>query len=173
MSANVDFRTLTLMDALDLAILIEDEAKDRYEELAAQMDVHHTGEAADFFRFMVENETKHGETLRQRRKSSFGDAASRVSSSMVFDVEAPGYEEVRAFMTPRQALEVALHAERKAFTFFESALAALPAGEVRSLLAELRDEEREHEAMVLAQIAKLPADSPVSVADYEDEPAAQ
>ena len=33
----IDFNTLSLQDALDLAILIEEEAKDRYEELAAEL----------------------------------------------------------------------------------------------------------------------------------------
>ena len=36
----IDFQTLSLMDALDLAILIEDEAQERYEDFAAQMDQH-------------------------------------------------------------------------------------------------------------------------------------
>ena len=34
---------------------------------------------------------------------------------MIFDVEAPDYDEARAFMTPRQALEAALRAEKKAW----------------------------------------------------------
>ena len=32
----IDFRALSLKDALDLAVLIEQEAEERYEEFAAQ-----------------------------------------------------------------------------------------------------------------------------------------
>ena len=59
MSKIVDFASLDLKDALDLAIMIEDEARERYEEFAEQMEAHHTPEAARFFRFMSSNEEKH------------------------------------------------------------------------------------------------------------------
>ena len=59
----IDLAALSLMDALDLAILVEDEARERYEEFAFQMEQHRTPEAAKFFRYMVENESKHGDEL--------------------------------------------------------------------------------------------------------------
>ena len=40
-TAKIDFAMLSLRDALDLGILIEEEARERYEELAAQMDDRH------------------------------------------------------------------------------------------------------------------------------------
>ena len=45
----IDFSQLSAQDALDLAILIEEEAEERYQEFAHQMDVHHTPDAAGFF----------------------------------------------------------------------------------------------------------------------------
>ncbi|HET9315886.1 MAG TPA: ferritin family protein, partial [Vicinamibacteria bacterium] len=71
---NIDLSGLSLKDALDLATLIEEEAHERYLELADQMEKHRTPEAARFFRFMAENEAKHGAELAQRRVSLFGDA---------------------------------------------------------------------------------------------------
>src|SRR5664279_4105998 len=62
----IDFANLSLKDALDLAILVEDEAQERYEDFAAQMEQHRTPEAAKFFRYMVENEAKHGRELQTR-----------------------------------------------------------------------------------------------------------
>ena len=169
----LDLATLSLMDALDLAILIEDEARERYEEFAAQMDQHRTPEAARFFRFMAQNEAKHGETLSARRRELFGDATRIVSGSALFDVEAPDYDEARAFMTPRQAMGSALRSERKARTFFEEALPAVKDEEVRRLFQELREEEVEHEALVKAELAKLPPDPPVDEEDFVDAPAPQ
>src|SRR5512135_265055 len=109
----IDYKTLSLRDALDLAILIEEEAEERYTEFAAQMKLHHTPEAESFFRFMAGNEAKHGEQLSLHRTSLFGTEPRAVSRAMLWDVEAPEYDEVRASMTPRQALEVALRAEQK------------------------------------------------------------
>ena len=62
----IDFATLTLKDALDLAIRIEEEAYERYGELADQMDLHDTPDAAHFFRFMMANEEKHRAELTER-----------------------------------------------------------------------------------------------------------
>src|SRR5512141_3300664 len=111
----LDLTGLDLRDALDLAVLVEEEAKERYEELAAQMENQHTFEAAAFFHAMVKNESKHGEDLAARRKTLFGDAPRRVDRSLLWDVEAPAYETVRAFMTLREALLVALESEVKAY----------------------------------------------------------
>ena len=52
-----------------LAIIIEEEAKDRYEEFVDQMVKHHTPEAEEFFRTMVVNESKHEAELTSRRIS--------------------------------------------------------------------------------------------------------
>ena len=73
----IEFSTLSLKDALDLAILIEDEARERYEEFVDQLELHHTAEAAAFFRQMAANETKHGAELSERGKARFGDVRVR------------------------------------------------------------------------------------------------
>jgi rubrerythrin len=169
----IDYTTLSLRDALDLAILIEEEAKDRYEEIAAQMEAHHTAEAGAFFRRMVENEAKHGAQLAARRGALFGNLPRAVTRAALWDVEAPDYDEVRAFMTRRQALEVALRAEQKAHAFFVAALPNIVDPQVKKLFEELRDEEVEHQRLVEAELAQLPPDSTLDLADVEDEPVAQ
>ena len=169
----LDLTGLDLRDALDLAILVEEEAKDRYEELAAQMENQDTLEAAAFFHLMVTNETKHGEELAARRKALFGDAPRRVDRSLLWDVEAPAYETVRAFMTLREALVVALDAEVKAYNFFCEALKLPVAEPVRKLFDELKQEEVLHQELVNQQLSRLPPDSGPAQEDYADEPVAQ
>ena len=66
MTKQLDLTKLDLMDALDLAILIEQEAMERYEELTAVMREHRTEEAASFFHFMAKAEAKHGADLLNR-----------------------------------------------------------------------------------------------------------
>ena len=173
MSIDIDFADLTIKDALDLGILIEEEAKDRYQELADNLDVHNTGEAAQFFRFMVTCEAKHGEELQEKRRELFGEEPSSVDRSVLWDVEAPGYESTKTFMTLRDALEVAMAAERKAFEFFDGALVEVTDSEVRELFTVLRQEEVEHMEMVREQMKKVPAGDGFDPADFADEPVAQ
>jgi erythrin-vacuolar iron transport family protein len=169
----LDFSKLSLQDALDLAILIEDEARERYEEFAENLKVHHTPDAATFFVTMAGNEAKHGTDLLYRRQALFADAPTRVSRDMLWDVEAPGYDRPRMFMTARQAMEVALESEVKAHDFFDAALAFVDDPEVRILFEELREEETEHQQLVRAVMAKLPADDGSAVAFDPDEPVGQ
>lgn len=169
----IDFSKLSLMDALDLAVLVEEEAQERYEDFAAQMDRHRTPEAAQFFRYMAENEAKHGRELAVRRLAKFSDQPRLVNPGMIFDIEAPDFDAARAFMSPRKAMEAALASEIKAHAFFVAALPVIKDAEVRALFEELRDEEVEHQDLVKAELAKLPPDSGLSDEDFVDEPAAQ
>jgi rubrerythrin len=170
MAATIDFAALDLQDALDLAILVEEEAHERYLELADQMQQHHTPEAATFFATMARNEERHGAELRARRHSLFGDTPRRVKRSQVWDVEAPDYDQVRAFMSARQAMETALESEKKAHAFFVGAIPHLKDPEVKRLFQELRDEEVQHQDLVRAAMRALPPESKGDAGDYEDEP---
>jgi rubrerythrin len=173
MAQPIDFAALTLQDALDLAILVEDEAQERYLEFVDQMQKHHTKEAGDFFASMARNEQRHGDELRARRHALFGDAPSRMKRSMLWDVEAPDYDQPRAFMSARQAMTVALASETKAHEFFVRAIPGLSDPEVRRLFQELRDEEILHQSLVREAMRSLPATDEPDPGDYEDEPVAQ
>jgi rubrerythrin len=173
MAKGIDFAGLSLKDALDLAILIEDEARERYEEFVDQMEIHHTPEAAAFFRTMVGNEMKHGAELAIQRRALFREEPSIMDRSMLWDVEAPDYAEARAFMSVRQAMEVALQAEIKAHDFFAEALKYVVNPAVRKLFEELRGEELIHRDLVRKELANLPPDPGINPDDYADEPVAQ
>lgn len=172
-TAGIDFAHLCLRDALDLAVLIEEEARDRYDELADQMDVHHTPEAAEFFRKMSKNEEKHRAELAARRSILFQATPTEVTRNMLFDVEAPDYDEVRAFMTARQALAAALRSEQKAHAFFTETLPQLGDPDVKKLFRELLAEEAEHQRMVEQQLAAQPPDPTLPADDFSDEPVSQ
>jgi rubrerythrin len=168
----IDFETLSLRDALDLAVLIEEEARERYLEFAHQMDIHRNPEAASFFRFMAENEAKHGATLHERRTELFGSQPVAVTRSMLFDVEAPEYDEARSSMSVRQAMQAAMRSEVKAREFFAGALAQVRQADVRKLFESLRDEELEHEQLVKERLDALPPDSDMDPDAFADEPVA-
>ena len=166
MPVSIDFFTLELMDALDLAIIIEVEAWERYTYFAKQIGRRVPGDAASIFHLMAENEEKHGHQLSDRRQEMFGDAPLRVSGAAIFDVEAPESGAPRWNMSPLKAFELALASEEKAYRFYDEALEHVTDPDVRTLFAELRDEETEHVRMVKHAIEGLP---PGSELDRENE----
>ena len=153
----IDFRTLSLQDALDLAISVEEEAKERYDEFVRQVGGgRYTGDAADMFRLMAGYEEKHATQLVERRRELFGNAVRRVTKDQLDDVEAPDRGQPRVFMSARQAMEVALAAEEKARDFFEGALRVAADPKVKALFEELRAEEEEHVRLVRDRLSRLP-----------------
>ena len=173
MAHDLDFTSLSVKDALDLAVFIEQEAKERYDDFAAQMELHHTAGAARFFHHMSANELKHAQRIGERRAARFGDQPVTVDRNLLFDVEAPEFDRARAFMSVRQALEVALESETKAFEFYEGALAAVEDDDLQDLFAWLRDEEVGHQNMVRELMQRIPEDGPFDPDDFVDAPQAQ
>jgi len=156
MSTRLDLSKLSLMDALDLAKLIEMEAHHRYRMFASQLGRRGGDDPGTFFATMAENEAKHGQELEARRKALFGDVPARVTLDDLFDVEAPDMGAPRRSMSIVQAFEVGLAAEKKAYDFYDMALPGITDPEVRALFTELRDEETEHVELLREAMAKLP-----------------
>ena len=163
----IDFRTLDLKDALDLAISIEEEAKDRYDGFVQQVGGgRYAGDAADMFRLMSGYEAKHCDELRSRRRALFGNAPRGVTVEAIDDVEAPDRGKPRVFMSAHQAMQVALSSEEKARAFFDGALPHVADPHVKALFEELRRDEEDHIRLVRQRLDKLPPGP-----DLEDEDA--
>lgn len=152
----LDFKTLSLQDALDLAIAMEEEARARYDEFTHLVGGRYPGDAADMFRTMAGYEARHGADLAARRRALFGDTPARVTPALLDDAEAPDRGKPRVFMSARQALEVALASEQKAWDFFDGALREVAEPSVRTLFEELRAEEARHATMVRERLERLP-----------------
>ena len=170
MATRLDFATLSLMDALDLATLIEVEAYKRYTQFAERLGSSADDDAASVFQSMAVNESKHGEEIAERRLALFGSQKPNVTLDDVFDVEAPEFGAARRDLSPLEAYQVALSSERKAFDFYDRALRHVAEPTVKSLFEELREEEAEHVRMVEELIAKLPPSARVAPEDEDDHP---
>jgi rubrerythrin len=168
MPTRLDFSKISLMDALDLATLIEVEAHKRYTQFAERLGSRGTDDAGAVFESMAVNENKHGEQLTERRLALFGNVPPKVKLDDIFDVEAPDFGAPRWNMSTLQAYQVALSSEKKAFAFYDQALRYVDQPEIKALFEELRDEEAEHVRMVEEIIAKLP---PSAAIEDEDEDA--
>jgi rubrerythrin len=170
MAAKIDYSKLTLMDALDLAHLIEVEAFQRYTEFAKRLGSRDPNDAGSAFQSMAVNEKKHGDQLAERRLALFADTPSRVKLDDIFDVEAPDFGAPRWNMSQLQAFQVALSSEKKAFAFYDAVLPRVKQADVKALFKELRNEEAEHVAMIEAIIAKLPPSAAIELEDDDDDP---
>ena len=157
MSTRLDLSKLSLMDALDLAKLIEMEACHRYQMFATQLGRTGGYDAGAFFATMAENEAKHGQELEARRKTMFGDAPAQLTLDDLYDVEAPDMGAPHRGMSTLQAFEIGVAAEKKAYDFYDMALAGITDTDVRELFTELRDEEAEHVEMLRDAMTRLPS----------------
>jgi rubrerythrin len=157
----------------DVAIEVEEEARRRYLEFVDQMVLHHTEEAAAFFRKMAELERHHAERLRRRGAARVDNEPSPPPGIFqLVDVEAPEYERVRAFMTVQRAVEVALEAERKAYRFYDEAARQADDEELRTLFENLRVEEERHQRLVDQFRTTLPAEDEADPDNHVDDPRA-
>ena len=169
MPTRLEISELSLMDALDLATLIEVEARKRYQQFAERLGSR-GDDAGAVFESMAVNEAKHGEQLVERRLALFGETPPKVRLDDIFDVEAPDVGAPRWNMSAREAYRVALSSEEKAFAFYDQALRHVDQPDVKKLFEELREEEAEHVRMIKDILAKLPASAAVGLEDEDDYP---
>ena len=170
MSTRLDLSKITLMDALDLASLIELEAKKRYTDFAESLGSRGVDDAGAVFQSMAVNENKHCEEIAERRLALFGDTPAKVTLNDIFDVEAPDAGDVRWNMSVLKAYQLALYSEQKAFAFYDEALEYVDQPDVKALFEELRDEEAEHVGMLVKIIAKLPPSAEIELEDEDYDP---
>lgn len=140
------------------AIAIEREAAERYAELAERMADLGNEEVAALFGFLARAEARHLAELR-RRTDGVALPALCADYSWLHDgaPETVARELVFRLMTQRDALQIALLAEKRARAFFEHAVRIADDPAVRALAREMAAEEAEHIALVQELLARTPA----------------
>jgi rubrerythrin len=162
-----------LNDLLAVAYQIEIDAVDRYKLLADQMEIHNNPELAKVFRDLARAEGIHGEEIR--RMAGDFDVASHAREIAKFAGESPeeaDLGEAHYKMTPRHALQLSLVGEERALAYFTSIVETAKDPKVKTLAAELVEEEAEHVQLVHKLLRRYPQPSD-SWADDLDPPAAQ
>ncbi|UCE30205.1 MAG: ferritin family protein [Burkholderiales bacterium] len=132
------------------AIALENEAAERYRELADQMEAHHNEGAKRLFRWLAGLEAEHASEL-QRKAEGMTLPRLKPWEYRWVDEEAPesaSFDTVHYLMTARHALEVALTNERRAREFFERYAESAEHPEVKRLATEMAMDEAEHERYV-------------------------
>ena len=145
-------------ELLSYALAIEQEAAERYAELAEQMEVHNNPEVAELFHKLAAIEAKHVANV-----TAMGEGRELPSIPLweaqwggAESPEALAYDEVHYLMTPHHALSRALTGEQRAVAFFARMAENAEDEEVRRMALRLRDEEQEHVTLMEEWLARYP-----------------
>lgn len=148
MALEVDFSKMDGRDALDIAIVIEDEAQLAYEHLAEWVAGDGNTEAAEFFNRMAVREKRHKTEISERRKELYGDAPTRHDDDAPWQAEVPDYESLGREVSLADAFDVAMGAETRAHDFYAEAIDYIEDETVVELFEWLRKAEVEHQRML-------------------------
>lgn len=159
------FASLDDFEALHVAIFIEERNAALYEEFArrfAGFDDPESPAIAATFREMAEQERSHSTRLQERYRQLFGHQGCTLTDADVADVielpELPARDQpLPGRVTRRQALEVALAAERQARHYYAELAALTLDAPLRWLYRELANFERDHEEFLERKRATLRA----------------
>lgn len=154
MALVVDFSKMDGRDALDIAIVIEDEAQLAYEHLAEWVQSDGNTDAAEFFSRMAIREKRHKKEITERRKELFGDAPTRHDEDAPWQAEVPDYESLGRDVTLKEAFDVAMGAETRAHDFYAEAIDYIDDETVVELFDWLRKAEIEHQRMLTEEMAR-------------------
>ena len=139
------------------AIAIEREAAERYAELAERMADLGNHAVADLFGFLSRAEMQHLAALRRRTR---GVALPALDADYSWLGEGPAEtvarELVFRLMSQRDALQIALQAEKRARAFFEQVVRSAEDPALRALAREMAAEEAEHVALIERMLARTP-----------------
>ena len=163
-----------LNDLLAVAYQIEFDAVERYNLLADQMETHNNPELVKVFRDLARAEGIHGEEIR--RLAGDFDVAARAREIARFGRgDSPAEADLGSahyLMTPWHALQLSLAGEKRALAYFTSIVETAKDPKVKTLAAELVEEEAEHVNLVHRLLLRYPKPSE-NWADDLDPPVSQ
>ena len=134
----------TLPEFLAHAIAMEQEAADRYLELADMMEAHRNDEVATVFRDMVRFSEMHRDSIRDR---AAGIELPNIRSWQYrwrTPPEVGGEEAFDYMLEPYNALKYARGNELRSMKYYRSVAEEAKDAAVKHLAAEFAAEEREH-----------------------------
>jgi rubrerythrin len=140
------------------AIAIEREAAEHYAQFAERMDDLGNQAVAEIFDTLARFEGEHLEALQRRTE---GVALPQLDTTQFrwLGAEAPetaARELIFRLMTPRDALLIALGAEKRARAFFEHVLMTANDPALRDLAREMAADEAEHVILIERLLARTP-----------------
>ncbi len=144
------------------AIALEDEAAERYSDLADTMDTHNNGEVAALFRQMAEFSRRHADSVRERAVGV--EVPERKPWELMWSEpegpETAPVERTHYLMTPYHCLQLALHNERRGHAYYADQAAKAGDADVRRMAEEMAAEEAEHVRLLEEWVKTIPEPEP-------------
>ena len=157
----------TLPEFLAHAVAMEQEAADRYHELADMMEAHHNNAVSGVFRDMCRYSEMHRDSIVKRA----GAIELPKLRSWEYRWRTPpevGEEDGFDYlMEPYHALKYARGNEMRSMKYYRAVAAEAQDGELRRLAGEFADEEKEHVLALDRWIAQTPRPSMTFAEDPE------
>jgi len=152
------------------ALALEEEAAERYWELAEVMESHNNSEAAELFAKMAGIEQKHVDEIhKQIAERELTELPSAQYRWVGPDgPETTDFADLHYMMTPHQALSLALTNEKRARDYYRDIARESSDPEVIKLARDLAEEEREHVAWVELWLERFPQTE--EGWDHDDDP---
>jgi len=160
-----------LAEFLAHSLELESEARDRYEELAEAMALHHNDKVSQFFQRMALEARHHleevadlakGITLPELKAWEFNWPEAE-------SPETASYEAMHYRMSLRDAMTLALENERAAEGYYRAAANSSGCDKTVEIAGQFADEERSHAAELVRMLEELPADR-ANLREEDDEP---
>lgn len=142
------------------ALELENEAAQRYEELADSMEAHNNVEVAKLFRDLAGYSHKHAAEVKQIA-AEHGPVPKVAPWEFQWDSttespEAASFENAHYLMKPHHALKMALLSETQGNKYYASVAAETKDPEVARLAREFAEEEAGHVALVRKWLERYP-----------------
>jgi rubrerythrin len=139
------------------ALALENEAGERYDELAGMMEVHNNPEVTRLFKQMAEFSHLHAASVGKRAE---GHALPELKSwEYKWDAATPpevgDTADTHYLMTPHHAIKFALDNEIRGWEFYRRTAQTADDPEIRKLAKEFADEEAEHVDTLKRWLAKV------------------
>jgi len=136
----------SLSEFLAHAIAMEDEAAERYHELADMMEAHNNLDVAKLFRDMMHYSMLHRDSIKERSGSMELPKLRSWQYRWIAPTEVGDEDGFDYTMHPYHALEYARKNEAAAMNFYQTVAETTQEPEIRKLATDFAEEEREHTA---------------------------
>ena len=134
----------TLPEFLAHALAMENEAAERYLELADMMEAHINLDVAAIFRDMYRFSIMHRDSIKEQVGKIELPELSSTQFRWVLPTEVGDEDGFDYNMTPHNALLYARENEERAMQFYQTVAERTDDPEVKRLAAEFAEEEKEH-----------------------------
>lgn len=134
----------TMVEFLAHAIAMEEEAAERYLELADMMEAHNNLEVQKLFRDMNRYSILHRDSIKERAGSIELPTLKSWQYRWIAPTEVGGEEGFDYKLDPYQALEYARENEARARDFYATVAKSTDDDEIKKLATDFAAEEQEH-----------------------------